>query len=258
MLKVKIAASVKLVESHTYTTMYDKIMEYGSIRDQLLLLEMKHKLGVAYPHKKIDIIMKILQFTLLLTVVLTTIISCKNDSSQLYYEHKKSEALLHPENQSNENRPPELVPRDNWIFDALFNESISWEDVDAFYKNNLSKFEHKKYYNNLKTLNIMTLVKVKKDFLKEAPLEILIYYAEEDRKMHREGGLETMAILYNEIATRGKQKVAAQLAHDKINVLLKEYDIVSISQEEYFKKHEDAITQLKLLMYDRWGNPLFD
>ncbi len=149
-----------------------------------------------------------------------------------------------------------IPPKDIWIFNVQLDRNVKWQAVDKWYRKELPSYKNKAYYRNLKEVALFTLIQIKRDFVNTAPLEKLIFYAEEDRKMHRISGLKSMAILYRYIAERGKEKVAAHFAHDKLMLLKNDFNFPGTTKEEYLRKYQSAIIGIKALQYDNSGNLL--
>ncbi len=160
----------------------------------------------------------------------------------------------------NPDRPPEIPSPDAWINNALLSESISWQEIDHWYRNELPLLRENPDYHNQKSMAISGMV-IAKDFLEEAEYDELVFYTkemiEDDNVL---GNVKEMTDMLKRAAVINpkKEKEVAQLSKIAESKFRDHYRARSMEEKEaYEERYHQSFMALISLQYDRWGNQKF-
>lgn len=167
----------------------------------------------------------------------------------------------------NTERPPEIPSPDAWIKGALINESVTWQEIDYWYRNKLPLKKDQPDYYNQRSRAIMGMINFKK-FLEEANYEELVFYAreiiEEENMIGNAKDMTDMLKRAVEINPE-KEKEVAQLAK-MAEAMFKDFfsepihygaDRQRMTLEKYMERYEESYVTISELQYDPLGNPKY-
>ena len=150
-------------------------------------------------------------------------------------------------------RPAEISSPDNWINRALLSESVTWQEIDHWYRNKLPLLKDQPDYYNQKSMAIGGMIVAKK-FLEEANYDELIFYTkemiEDDNVLGNVKEVTKMLKTAAEINPR-EEKEVAQLAEMAESKYRDHYRARSIEEKEaYVERYHQSFMTLADLQSD--------
>lgn len=146
------------------------------------------------------------------------------------------------------------IPSDHLIYDILFQDNSTWQDLDEFFRTALVTDAGKHYYDNLEWFALAQIIN-HPGFVTEASLSTKQYYVEKlnHRDFINEPSVAVM--LLQNLSTTDLSLDVAELAREAIAINQRHF-----SSEDKFSTHQEnhssAYTELIQMGFNRWGEEL--